>query len=64
MMIYEELFLLLVAGIFVFWGWKIFQRHPEMFESEKLTKGMGVLAVLAIFLMVVVSLGVVVLREL
>lgn len=63
-MVVEEIFLVILGGFFVFWGWQIFRHHPQMFKPEYITKSMGTLAVVAIFLMVVVILGILTLNAL
>lgn len=61
---FSELFFLLASFIFVYWGYRLVQAHPDLFKGKVLLKSSQTFVVLAIFLLCIVVLSIMFLRNL
>lgn len=59
-----SLLIYVLIGLFLFMGFTILQRKPELFEKKVLTKGIGTMGGVALALMALMTVGVIVLRGL
>ncbi|MEC7030240.1 MAG: hypothetical protein VXW87_01035 [Pseudomonadota bacterium] len=60
----NDILLLILSAIVVFIGYRVCRNRPDLFTAEAITSAIGTFGVLAIFLILVVGFGVLMLRSL
>ena len=57
-----DFILLIAAGLFVYMGYSFVRRRRDLFQASVISRAIGSLGVIAIFLMSIVIIGIMILR--